>query len=283
MTTEEISQFTQPEDISQFSNDDGGLWDLHDTIPTDVVESADFTPDVCRGRFMQIGFQDLLQQPGDFLQGDLGDGLHVDDSLHDHERLEGRAASSDRSIRFDDNGVGTWDSTDSCAPSHGVVDNGFISVDGNASGCAATVLDSDPTADVANFDHAGTQSAMSQMLEPSKPKFLWEQNPFLNAVFGSGNIVDELFKGPTLKRPPTALVDLTVDDEPPIKKAFEAGRKNPVFLRAIKQSSLMHEETKRLNYISGWTSVVLTDVFAFGAFDRARAECNEDSLRAKIH
>eukprot|EP00435_Cladocopium_sp_Y103_P021898 s670_g5.t1 len=45
----------------------------------------------------------------------------------------------------------------------------------------------------------------------------------------------------------------------------------------------MHEETKRLNYISGWTSVVLTNVFAFGAFDRARTECNDDGLRAKIH
>eukprot|EP00435_Cladocopium_sp_Y103_P071718 s612_g38.t1 len=270
MTTEEISQFSQPEDISQFSNDDGGLWDLHDTI-----ESAEFAPDVSHGRFMQIGFQNLLQQPGDVLQGDL------DDSLHDNERLEGRAASFDRSIRFDDNGVGTWDSHDSSAPSHGVIDDGFVSVDGNASSCAATVLD--PTADVANFDHAGTQSALSQMLEPSKPKFLWEQNSFLNAVFGSGNIVDELFKGPTLKRPPTALVDLTVDDEPPIKKAAAAGRKNPVFLKAIRQSSLMHEETKRLNYISGWTSVVLTNVFAFGAFDRARAECSDDGLRAKIH
>ena len=171
------------------------------------------------------------------------------------------------------------------APRMGLADDGFMtaassSVGGGAESFEASVLDSITETDV--VEHFDTQRAFSLTLEPPRPKFLWEQSPFLNAVFGSGNIVDDLFPCQTFKRPPAVLVDLTAE-EPPIKKALMAGRKQPVYLRAIKQSSLMHEETKRLNYISGWTSIVLTNIFAFGAFDRARTECSDAGLRGKTH
>eukprot|EP00435_Cladocopium_sp_Y103_P064869 s704_g26.t1 len=167
----------------------------------------------------------------------------------------------------------------------GVVEDGFMSFDGNSVKGAtesfeASVIGS--TAETIVVDHPDTQRALALSLDPPKPKFLWEQSPFLNAVFGSGNVVDDLFPCQSIKRPPAVLVDLTAE-EPPIKKALMAGRKQPVYLRAIKQSSLMHEETKRLNYISGWTSIVLTNRFAFGAFVRARTECSEAGLRGKTH
>eukprot|EP00435_Cladocopium_sp_Y103_P025823 s4440_g6.t1 len=170
-------------------------------------------------------------------------------------------------------------------PSAGLVEDGFMSIEGGSArgdsgSFEASVLGS--SADTVIADHPDTQRALTLSLEPSRPKFLWEQDTFLTAVFGSGNIVDELFPCHSLKRPPAALVDLTVED-PPIKRALIAGRKQPVYLKAIKQSSLMHEETKRMNFISGWTSVVLTNIFAFGAFDRARTECDEAGLRAKTH
>ena len=64
-------------------------------------------------------------------------------------------------------------------------------------------------------DHATAFSNLSTSLPPHKPKHFWEDNPFLNAVFGSGNIVDDLFQPSRQKRPVAPLVDLTADDPNP--------------------------------------------------------------------
>ena len=117
------------------------------------------------------------------------------------------------------------------------------------------------------------------------PQYMWEQNGFLNIVFGQNNIVDELFPQVDLKRPACPLVDLTGDDgyEAPIQKAFMKGQTKQFFLKVFRQSTIANEDTLRTNFIHGWTSIILLNMFAFSAFDKARTECAEHDLRATVH
>ena len=130
-----------------------------------------------------------------------------------------------------------------------------------------TLIDS--TADVASIDHDATQSRLEQSLEPQRPKFMWEESSFLSTVFGNGNVADDLFPVFNTRRPPRALVDLTGEDtaEPPIKRALRLGKHNPYFLRATKQSTVMHEDSQRQTHVNGWVSIVLLNIEAFSAFD----------------
>ena len=135
------------------------------------------------------------------------------------------------------------------------------------------------------LDHPAIQTAFAQSLEPHVPKFMWEQDNFLNLVFGKDDVVNNLFPHVDLKRPHGALIDLTgVDDyEPPISKSLRRGAGKPVYLRVFKQSTIVHKETQRSNFINGWTSIVLLNVDAFSAFDKARLECADAELRPTVH
>ena len=133
-------------------------------------------------------------------------------------------------------------------------------------------------------NHDATQSRLEQSLAPQRPKFMWEEAGFLSTVFGSGNVVDELFPLSAMNRPPRALVDLTGDDmeEPPIKRALRQGRYNPYYLRATRQSTVMHEDSQRQTHVNGWVSIVLLNAGAFSAFDVVLTECSGVGLRVLV-
>eukprot|EP00435_Cladocopium_sp_Y103_P029872 s2092_g7.t1 len=172
------------------------------------------------------------------------------------------------------------DSNLSARPVH---EDGFMSVSADDSGTRYVKADVFEHGHMP--DHVAVQAALSQSLASDKPAFMWEQDSFLSTVFGTGNIVDDLFPQVSLKRPPTALIDLTGESEiePPIKKALRAGCKEPIFLKAISQTAVLHEETQRRNFINGWTSIVLMNVHAFTAFDKARLECDDSELREVVN
>ena len=133
-------------------------------------------------------------------------------------------------------------------------------------------------------NHDATQSRLERLLVPQQPKFMWEGSSFLSTVFGNGNIADELFPVFSTCRPPRALVDLTGDDveEPPIKKALRQGRHNPYYLRATKQSTVMHEDSQRQTHVNGWVSIVLLNFGAFSAFDVVLTERSGAELRSLV-
>lgn len=123
-----------------------------------------------------------------------------------------------------------------------------------------------------NFDHETTQLVFRQSLPSTTVQHFWERDPFLSSVFGTGNVVDDLFPRVNLKRPHTALV-VTVDDsgseERPVAKALYKGSKRPVYMSAIKHSADEIEDNKRKAALSGWTTLVLVNVSAFSALDDA--------------
>ena len=162
-----------------------------------------------------------------------------------------------------------------------VFDDGFTSIAGDASVSGTAASESV----ACDLDHVATQSALEQSLAPQKPQFMWEQDGFLNAVFGNGDVVSSLFPQHNMKRPHTALIDLTGanDYEPEVIKALRRGQPRPVYARVFKQSAIVSEETQRANFVNGWTSIVLLNVHAFAAFDKARLECGDSELRIVVH
>ena len=164
-----------------------------------------------------------------------------------------------------------------------VDDDGFITPSIARSAVGETFLDT--TSDIPCTDHSATQRGFAQTLDVQKPQFMWEQDNFLSAVFGKGNVVDDLFPHMSLKRPASLPIDLTGDEpeEAPIQKALRRGQFRALYTRAIKQSAVVHEETQRANYMAGWTSIVLLNLFAFAAFDKARCENTETELRAVVY
>ena len=163
-------------------------------------------------------------------------------------------------------------------------DDGFMSNSAEVASETGVSLDAVTPND--GYNHTAIQSAFVQSLEPHVPKFMWEQDNFLNLVFGKDDIVESMFPQADLKRPHGALIDLTgMDDyEPPIGKSLRRGAGKPVYLRVFKQSAIVHEETQRSNFINGWTSIVLLNIDAFSAFDKARLECGADAeLRPTVH
>ena len=164
-----------------------------------------------------------------------------------------------------------------------VDDDGFITPSIARSAVGETFLDT--MSDIPCTDHSATQRGFAQTLDVQKPQFMWEQDNFLSAVFGKGNVVDDLFPHMSLKRPASLPIDLTGDEpeEAPIQKALRRGQFRALYTRAIKQSAVVHEETQRANYMAGWTSIVLLNLFAFAAFDKARCENTETELRAVVY
>ena len=88
-----------------------------------------------------------------------------------------------------------------------VFDDGFTSHVSSFASVSETAIDE--TGLSVSFNHTATQSALARSLEPRQPKFMWEQSGFLGAVFGTDDIVDNLFPQPSLKHPHAAFVDLT--------------------------------------------------------------------------
>ena len=135
-------------------------------------------------------------------------------------------------------------------------------------------------------DHATAFSNLSTSVPPHKPKHFWEDNPFLNAVFGSGNIVDDLFQPSRQKRPVAPLVDLTADDpkdDYPVTKALKRGAKNPLFHSALRKGSEELDTGRRHTYLTSWTSLVLLNVDAFTAFDVVRQNLQGKTVREAVY
>ena len=175
-----------------------------------------------------------------------------------------------------------FDSASACSTDE-IADDGFITPCLARSAACDTVLDS--MSDAGRVDHSTTQRGFAQTLDLQKPQFIWKWHPFLNAVFGKGYIVYDLFPHVSLKRPASLLVDLTGDEmeEAPIQKALRRGQFKALFSKAIKHSAVVHEETQRANFMADWTSIVLLNLFAFAAFDKARSESLESELRAVVY
>lgn len=126
-----------------------------------------------------------------------------------------------------------------------------------------------------NCDHSAALQAFSQSLQMNAPKFMWETDEFLSAVFSPGaSVVDQLFKPVSLKRPSPGFVDLTDDrmDEAPIVKALRKGAVRPIYLGSFSRSSGENECNKRKSYLSGWVTLVLINLDAFSALQDAIAE-----------
>ena len=164
-----------------------------------------------------------------------------------------------------------------------ITDDGFMSAQSESASVRGTA--NDELSGNTVFDHCSTQRTLQQSLQLSTPQYMWEQSGFLSTVFGHNNIVDELFPRVDLKRPACPLVDLTGDDgfEAPIQKALVKGQTKQFFLKVFRQSTIASEDTLRANFINVWTSIILLNIFAFSAFDKARTECAEHDLRATVH
>ena len=117
-------------------------------------------------------------------------------------------------------------------------DDGFMSNSAEVASVPESALDLPASSD--GLDHSSIQTALAQSLETHVPKFMWEQDSFLNLVFGKDDVVDNLFPHVDMKRPHGALTDLTgVNDyDPPISKALRRGAGRPLYLRVFKQSTI---------------------------------------------
>ena len=122
-----------------------------------------------------------------------------------------------------------------------VLDDGFMSNQFDGSAVDDTHADVELSSGSASLNHGLTQAAFAQSLDSQQPQFMWEQDPFLSGVFGQKNLVDELFPTVKFKRPHGALIDLTgvSDYEPPIQKALRKGQARPLFLKVIRQSTVV--------------------------------------------
>ena len=126
-----------------------------------------------------------------------------------------------------------------------------------------------------NCDHSAALQAFNQSLQPNAPKFMWETDFFLSAVFSPGSsVVDQLFKPVALKRPSPGFVNLAEDglEEAPIAKALRKGDVRPIYLGSFNRSSSENECNKRKSYLSGWVTLVLINSDAFSALQDALAE-----------
>ena len=219
---------------------------------------------------------DFLVQTADQAQACDDDGFWNGRGGTLHSALAGAPERLDRG--FDSL---LFDSASACS-NGGIADDGFITPSFARSAAGDTVMDT--MSDTGHVDHSATQRGFAQTLDLQKPRFIWEQDRFLNAVLGKGNVVDDLFPHVSLKRPASLPVDLTGDEmeEAPIQKALRRGQFKALYSRAIKHSAVVHEET-RANFMAGWTSIVLLNLFAFAAFDKARCESLETELRAVVY
>ena len=220
---------------------------------------------------------DFLVQTADQAQACDDDGFWNGRGGTLHSALAGAPERLDRD--FDSL---LFDSASACS-NGGIADDGFITPSFARSAAGDTVMDT--MSDTGHVDHSATQRGFAQTLDLQKPQFIWEQDRFLNAVFGKGNVVDDLFPHVSVKRPASLPVDLTGDEmeEAPIQKALRRGQFKALYSRAIKHSAVVHEETQRANFMAGWTSIVLLNLFAFAAFDKARCESLETELRAVVY
>eukprot|EP00435_Cladocopium_sp_Y103_P074521 s19_g49.t1 len=123
-----------------------------------------------------------------------------------------------------------------------------------------------------NLDHVGALQSFDRSLPSQGPKFMWEQDGFLGAVFSQkSSVFDPLFSTVQLKRPAPAFVDLTGNDssDAPVVKALRKGAVKHVFMDFFSRSTVENDESKRHSFLCGWATLVLIRRDAFSAFDGA--------------
>ena len=147
-------------------------------------------------------------------------------------------------------------------------------------GGAATSDDSVVREKMPNLNHEAAMQAFNNSLNVSAPKFMWETDSFLSAVFNSdGSIVDQLFKPVSLKRPAPCFVDLSNDsmDKTPIAKALRSGAVKPIYLGSFSRASSENENSKRKSFLFGWVTLVLINCSAFSVLDDALSDVDQPS------
>eukprot|EP00435_Cladocopium_sp_Y103_P036092 s2135_g9.t1 len=129
-----------------------------------------------------------------------------------------------------------------------------------------------------NLNHASVLQSFDRSLPSQGPKFMWEQDGFLSAVFDQkSSVFDQLFAPVQLKRPAPAFLDLTGDDlsETPVAKALRKGAVKHVYMDSFSRSTVENDETKRHSFLCGWATLVLVNRAAFSAFDVAFEDAGE--------
>ena len=147
-------------------------------------------------------------------------------------------------------------------------------------GGAATSDDSVVREKMPNLHHEAAMQAFNNSLNVSAPKFMWEADSFLSAVFNSdASIVDQLFKPVSLKRPAPCFVDLSNDsmDKTPIAKALRSGAVKPIYLGSFSRASSENENSKRKSFLFGWVTLVLINCSAFSVLDDALSDVDQPS------
>ena len=147
-------------------------------------------------------------------------------------------------------------------------------------GGAATSDDSVVREKMPNLNHEAAMQAFNNSLNVSAPKFMWETDSFLSAVFNSdGSIVDQLFKPVSLKRPAPCFVDLSNDsmDKTPLAKALRSGAVKPIYLGSFSRASSENENSKRKSFLFGWVTLVLINCSAFSVLDDALSDVDQPS------
>jgi len=123
-----------------------------------------------------------------------------------------------------------------------------------------------------NLNHEAAMQAFNSSLRVSSPKFMWEDDGFLGAIFSSGtSVVDQLFRPVALKRPAPCFVDLSNDsvEKTPIAKALSLG--------SFSRASSENENSKRKSYLFGWVTLVLINCSAFSVLDDALSDVDQPS------
>ena len=131
-----------------------------------------------------------------------------------------------------------------------------------------------------NLNHEAAMQAFNSSLSVSSPKFMWEDDGFLGAIFSSGtSVVDQLFRPVALKRPAPCFVDLSNDnvDKTPIAKALRTGAVKPIYLGSFSRASSENENSKRKSYLFGWVTLVLINCSAFSVLDDALSDVDQPS------
>ncbi len=121
---------------------------------------------------------------------------------------------------------------------------------------------------------SSTIRLMSESLAPQSHKYFWEQDPFLQTVFGNKSTADMILGSVQQKRPLEGVIDVdSIVEETPIMKQLRRRPVKPIPLhaRALKHVASADEATKRTSLISDWATLVAIDVhsFAIGAMLRA--------------
>lgn len=158
---------------------------------------------------------------------------------------------------------------DSMSGASGLATDGYAAVEQSASDRLIRFHDSDEE----TVEHAVAFPRLDASLGPPKPKFLWENGNFMNAVFGKKQKTADIIFGPVagVKRPlPPFCNDFDEvgglgRGKVRIKstRPFEMKEK-PLFFKVLKKASTCEDdEGKRKGLCSGWASILILNLEAF--------------------